>query len=282
ACNRLERQERSDPYKDDCSEVLEACTTGGEPKDDVARYADWSFRRCAAGWDGGCDAVMTLRRRKVSTTPARAKEQGTWLEAGCLEGAAGACGILALGKVVPLEPSEKVLQSGCSLGVAQSCEKLAQAAEARGDSVAQLQFLEQACPPVTSQGSESISSSACRAAGVMYKDGVGASRDLARAALLLQKGCVARRYVLDGKACEVLGTMFEGGVGVQKSLARAVDLYAAGCAREKYESTLQSLAESKAKRFGGKDAPLSPSPPQESTACARLRQWTKPKSESGG
>ncbi len=280
ACSWLDRSERTDLYKDDCDEEQSACALGNKQKDDTLRE-DWGFRRCAAGWDSACEGLTRARRGKIAPTAAHSKERGAWLEAGCLEGAAGACKILSLGTVVPLEPSEKVLRTGCDLGLAASCEKLARAAEAAGDPGAQLKYLERACPVVTPQGRASTSRSACRSAGVMYKDGVGAPQDLGRAAILLQKACVERRYVLEGEACVILGTMYESGLGVQKSLARAVDLYAAGCADERYVADVRSRAASRARRSGEPDAPPTP-PPKEPTACARLEQWVKPKGTAWG
>jgi uncharacterized protein len=278
ACARLDQHERTDVYKDQCDEEPEACTA--DDKDD-ALHTDWYFRRCAAGWDSACEGLQRTSRRQSSTTAARANERGIWLESGCLRGTAGACRILSLGTVVPLAPSEKTLQTGCDLGLATSCEKLAEAAEARGDRVKQLEYLERACPAVSAQGHASTSRSACRVAGVMYKDGVGAAQDLGRAAILFQKGCVERRYVLDGEACAILGTMYEDGVGVQKSLERALDLYAAGCADESYRGDVRSRAEHKLSRLGGPESPAKPAE-KEPTACERLHQWIKPKSTSSG
>ncbi len=278
ACSGLTQQERTDVYKDQCDEEPEACGAGNQAEDETLRE-DWYFRSCAAGWDSSCDGLTRISRRKSETTAARAKERGSWLEAGCLGGAAGACRVLSMGTVVP--PSEKVTQTGCDLGLAASCEKLAQAAEALGDRVKQLNYLERACPAVSAQGRASTSRAACRAAGVMYKDGVGAAQDLGRAAILLQKGCVERRYVQEGEACLLLGTMYEDGVGVEKSLLRALDLYAAGCADESYQAQGRSRAEWR-RRQHGEPAPSSTPPQEESKACARLHQWVKPKSTSSG
>lgn len=276
ACGTLGRRDRTDVYKDECDEEPDACTGATNAKDDP-RYEYWSLDRCAAGWDDACVEPSRVSTRPSSTTPLQANDRGDRLESACLKGAAGACALLARGKLVPLQPTEKVLRAGCDLGLAASCKDLAEAAEAKGDRVAQLQYLERACPAVTPQGPHSISRSACRMAGMMYKDGVGASQDLGRAAILLQKGCVEQRYVLDGEACVVLGTMYEGGMGVQKSLSRALDLYAAGCAEEKNQGRSSWRAESKARVRG----PVpSPKPAQNWGACARLGKWVEPRKDT--
>jgi TPR repeat protein len=275
ACGWLERGQRTDVYKDRCDEESEACAPApgakGKPE-----YEEWLVRRCAAGWDSACEEhKIVSRRSKPMPTPDQLEERRAVLESGCLGGTAGACAILSQAAVVPNPPSEKILQAGCDLGLAGSCQKLAMVAESAGDAATRLQYLERACPVVTPQGRASVSRSACRVAGIMYKDGAGVSQDLERAAILLQKGCVERRYVLDGEACVALGTMYEAGTGVQKSLSRALDLYAAGCADEGYMGQVRSRARSRAARRGGPEAPPSP-PPKEPTACTRLRKWVRP------
>jgi len=272
ACARLERHERTDPYKDLCEEEPEACTSGtNTAKTDLD---DWMGQRCAAGSDGYCDS-LTRNWRRAPPTPQQVQSGTTWLEPGCLAGAAGACEILSAGRLVATVPSEKVLIAGCDLGLALSCSKLAERAQASGDRGAELQYLERACPVVTPQGRKSTSRSACRRAGLMYKDGVGAPRDLTRAAILLQKGCKQQRYVLDGEACAALGTMYEDGIGLPKSLSRALDLYAAGCADEGYLEEIQSRAESRSRAGRGPMPPPKPAP-KHPTACSRLRKWIEP------
>jgi len=272
ACARLERGERTDRYKDLCEEEPEACTSATNA--DSSTRDDWLFQRCAAGWVSSCEALTTTLRRGKTTTPQRAQARATWLESGCLEGSAGSCAALSSGPFAPAAPSARVLTTGCELGVATSCTKLAERAEASGDRAAQLQYLERACPVATPQGQISTSRSACRLAGLMYRDGVGAPRDPARAAILLQKGCLQKRYVMDGEACVALGAMYENGIGLPRSLSRAVDLYAAGCADELYDGQNHSRAETRAERGGPKPPPRPP--PKQPTACARLRQWIPP------
>ncbi len=270
ACMRLERSERTDPYRDRCDEELTAC----DPVPDIqdrARLKDWSYRRCAAGWDSSCESLGRYDGNPKPATQAEKQARASWLEHSCLEGAAAACAVLT-SPLLSIEPSQSVLQAGCDLGVAASCQKLAKKAGAAGDRRRELELLERACPVVTPRGRDSTSRSACRVAGIMYKDGVGAPQDLGRAAILLQKGCIERRYALDGQACLVLGTMFEDGIGVTKSLSRALDLYAVGCANERYEDDLWSRAEGRARMRGGPTP--GPRPPRiEPTACVRLRRW---------
>lgn len=263
-CSRLDRKDRTDPYKDLCEEEPDSCPATS--KDKEVAYGDWIYRRCAAGWSSAC--TIATRYRRPKSTPEQAKERAAWLEAGCLEGAAGACQVLTIGTLVSTAPADNVLVAGCDLGVASGCVKLAERAEAAGDQAKQLAYLERACPVATPQGGDSVSRGACRKAGLMYKEGRGASKDLQRAAILLQKGCLQNRFVDDGEACVALGTMYEEGIGVPKSMPRALDLYAAGCADEGYNEAVYSRAVSKS-RVGGPPPPKKPvvmSP----TACERL------------
>ncbi|MFO0548596.1 MAG: hypothetical protein U0271_09425 [Polyangiaceae bacterium] len=274
ACSELERDQRTDTYKDDCDESRMACAPPLNSKD-PDQYPEWIFHRCAAGWDSACEGLRLSLRVNRSKDPAVIERRTRVLETGCLEGAAGACSFLLVGKLGPFEPSEAFLKTGCELGVAESCRRLATKAGATGDHTLELEYLELGCPVVTPLGGTSTSRLACRLAGLMYKDGVGTQPDLGRAAILLQKGCVERRYVLDGESCLVLGTMFESGLGVEKNLARALDLYAAGCADENYMDIVRSRAE---RRRSPNSPPLEPKPERrEPSACARLRA-----SESGG
>lgn len=280
ACALLDRSERPDVYKDHCDEEPAACVRVPGLAD-KSQYQDWLYRRCAAGWDSGCEGLLSRSYRFAKPTPEAKAVHAALLEASCLEGTAGACGVLS-SRLMPFERSDKVLQTGCELGLADSCEELAKKAADAGDRQMELSLLERACPVVTPQGRASMSRSACRVAGIMYKDGVGAPQDLGRAAILLQKGCLEQGYVLDGQACLVLGEMFEDGLGVTKSLSRALDLYAAGCAYERYEGAVLARAERRAGHPPGSD-PVPRPRGIEPTACTRLRKWvTPPTDKSSG
>lgn len=270
ACGVLGRSERTDRYKDLCEDEIEACAAGANF--DQGGIAEHHVQRCAAGANAYCgDSLRTALRRAPPSKFKPAPDRAARLEAGCLEGAAGACAIVTDGKIVQAIASEKVLVMGCDLAVAASCVKLAERAEAAGDRTTQLRFLERGCPVATPQGGLSISAAACRLAGLMYRDGVGVEKDLDRAAMLLQKGCLQNRIVWDGEACAALGTMYEEGTGVPKDLSRAVDLYAAGCEGQVYQSSLRSRAVSRSNRGG---PPPPPEPTQSGpTACERFRKY---------
>lgn len=65
----------------------------------------------------------------------------------------------------------------------------------------------------------------CSSLGVMYRDGIGVSKDVTQAVALIRKGCDGG----DMRGCIFLGMAYRDGNGASKDVAQAVALIRKGC-----------------------------------------------------
>ena len=93
-------------------------------------------------------------------------------------------------------------------------------------------FLGLSARPLASQDAESLrvdclegDAIACTSLGAMYANGIGVTRDLARALSLLQQACDGGEM----RGCFGLGLLYSSGQGVTQDLARALSLFQQVC-----------------------------------------------------
>jgi len=150
----------------------------------------------------------------------------------CQKGDAQSCYNLATmyekgtGAKVDLIRAAELYRKACKGGIQPACDILESPAELTVPPPPTLSMRCQhkdanACEELCGQGDKG----ACTLLGLLYRDGRGVTRDMAKATQLLDKACSEG----GATACYDLAVLYDAGHGVEKDPKRAVQLYEKAC-----------------------------------------------------
>ena len=207
---------------------------------------------CERGDSEGCLVLGVMYAYGAHGVVKDEAKAAAWFEKACSLNSGEGCGELgvlyALGTGVLKDDAKAVelYEKACSLNSGVGCIDLGNRYEigtgVLKDEAKAAELYEKACrlapahsqpipPSLQGQGLVNPNGMVCARLGLLYRDGIGVTKDDAKAAELFEKACSLNQ----GQSCALLGLLYHNGTGVTKDEAKAAEFYEKACSLDENE-----------------------------------------------